>query len=941
MTENILSISSHNIRGFNSGKEFLYNQCEKQKNIVQCVQEHWLPPAYKKQPGVNKLRTVHPSFDGFGTSAMKSSLEKGIRRGRGFGGTGFVYPKNFTHILKPLVKFNHERISVLELECEGSNIIIINVYMPFLDRSNLQNAVIEYTSTLGYIDYIFSEMNHARFILLGDFNCDITDKYHPFYPLLNSFINKHDMMSSFEKCDTFQPGTSFTRFDARSRSLLDFIFISRGLASSVMTVKIGDYHDNLSDHLPVELELSVSFASPRPPNAQRPHDQIIWSKLSNADLDRFSTTMELALDLISIPQCVVHGNCMCFNGEHMLQIEHYFSKLLEAIELADATLPRSCFRALKPFWTKELSACKSKSVHSHRKWLEQNKPMHGPVYDTYIKCRAEYRGLLRNEKRGKEISQNDKLYKSLVDKNQVKFWQTWKSMSQVNEPPSTRIDGHTTDDDIASCFSTVFSGIYTDNDADAHISLKNEFDNLFPSYFMSHVHDDISFYYYTWTDMVDMVRKLKTGKSYAGFVKAEHILHGSPKLMFHLHIVFNAMLQHGYIPSYFLRGHMTPLVKNRDGDTTDSGNYRGITLSPIFMQMYEALEKKKFGYFLTSNDRQFGFKPGVSASHAIFTLKKTTDYFTNNGSRAYLAFLDCSKAFDRISHWGLFIKLMKRNVPLCFLLSVIFLYLNMSCTVKWGTKHSRSFDIPSGTKQGGILSPDFFSLYVNDLIDLLVDSGFGCHIINMVITCLFFADDIVLLSPSRHGLQKLLDIASAYCKQFCLDFNVSKSKVMVIGRDLSSTDFTPLRIDDRDLDFVHAFKYLGVHLVDGKELSFSAIPELLSFYRASNALINGRVKPKNEILMKLLYSNCVSIFTYSAAVKEFTSAEMHDINVAINNGIRKIYTYSHSESVRHLRQDCNLKSIYELFHAARSKFDDDSITSSNKIVRYIAHCDFN
>ena len=941
MAETTLNISCHNIRGFNSGKEFLYNRCERQKNIIQCVQEHWLPPPYKKQLGVNKLRTIHPEFDGFGTSAMKSSVEAGIRRGRGFGGTGFVYPKNYAHILKPLVRFNHERVSVLELKCDGSSIIIINVYLPFLDRGNLQNAVTEYTRTLGYVDYIFGELRHAKIILLGDFNCDFTDNRHPYYPVLHDLIDKHDMVSTFEKSDSFQSGTSYTRFDTKSRSLLDFIFVSKSLLPNVTSVKIGDYHDNLSDHLPVELELTVSFSNSCPSNVHSPPNRVIWSKLSSAELHNFSSTMELALDLINIPQCVLHGNCLCFDDEHMIQIEQYFSRLLKAIEVADATLPRSCFRALKPFWTKELSDCKSKSFHSHREWLEQNKPDRGPVYETFIKCRAEYRSLLRTEKREKEASKNDKLYESLVDKDQVKFWQTWKSVSQVNEPLSTRIDGHTTDADIASCFSDVFSGIYTENDANAHATLKNEFDQLFPSYFMSHVHDDLSFNYFTWNDMVDMVGKLETGKSYAGFVKAEHVLHGSPKLMFHLHIIFNAMLQHGYLPSYFLRGIITPLVKNRDGDTTDSGNYRGITLSPIFMQMYESLEKKKFGYFLTSNDRQFGFKPGISASHAVYTLKKTTDFFTGNGSRVYLAYLDCSKAFDRISHWGLFTKLMKRNVPLCFLLSVMYLYLNMSCTVKWNTKHGNSFDVPTGTKQGGILSPDFFSLYVDDLIHLLVDSGFGSHIIDLVIACIFFADDLVLLSPSRYGLQKLIDIAFSYCSKFCLDFNVSKSKVMVIGNNLSSNDYAPLNINGRNLDFVHEYKYLGVNLVDGKELSFSARPELLSFYRASNALMNGRVKPKNEVLMKLLYSNCVSIFTFSAAVKEFSSAEMSDCNVAINNVIRRIYSYGCSDSVRHIRQTCNLKSIYEIFHLARTKFHTATINSSNKIVNYIAHCDFN
>ena len=224
-----------------------------------------------------------------------------------------------------------------------------------------------------------------------------------------------------------------------------------------------------------------------------------------------------------------------------------------------------------------------------------------------------------------------------------------------------------------------------------------------------------------------------------------------------------------------LRGNISPLVKDRDGDLSDSSNYRPITLSSIFIQMFEILQKSKFEYFLPSSDLQFAFKPKTSTSHAIFTLKKTVDFFITNKSRAYLAFLDCSKAFDRISHWELFIKLMRRNVPLCFLLCVMHLYLNMSCTVKWKTSKSEVFEVPTGTKQGGILSPSFFALYMHDLIDKLKSSGYGAHVIQACIACIFFADDIVLLSPSRHGLQRLLDISVSYCTKFCLDFNVKKS----------------------------------------------------------------------------------------------------------------------------------------------------------------------
>ena len=68
--------------------------------------------------------------------------------------------------------------------------------------------------------------------------------------------------------------------------------------------------------------------------------------------------------------------------------------------------------------------------------------------------------------------------------------------------------------------------------------------------------------------------------------------------------------------------------------------------------------------YVKSDPLQFGFKKRTSTAHALFTLKSTTDYFNSRGSDIFVAFLDCTKAFDRISHHGLFIKLMERGIPL-------------------------------------------------------------------------------------------------------------------------------------------------------------------------------------------------------------------------------------------------------------------------------------
>ena len=124
----------------------------------------------------------------------------------------------------------------------------------------------------------------------------------------------------------------------------------------------------------------------------------------------------------------------------------------------------------------------------------------------------------------------------------------------------------------------------------------------------------------TWEDMIAISGKLREGKSSNSFFTAEHILCGSPKLMVHLHLLFNALLQHSFVPSDFLQGTISPLVKDILGDLNALGNYRGVTLCSLLSRVFECALRLKFGLFLLSDDLQFEFKPRHSTSHAAFTL---------------------------------------------------------------------------------------------------------------------------------------------------------------------------------------------------------------------------------------------------------------------------------------------------------------------------------
>ena len=94
-------------------------------------------------------------------------------------------------------------------------------------------------------------------------------------------------------------------------------------------------------------------------------------------------------------------------------------------------------------------------------------------------------------------------------------------------------------------------------------------------------------HYITWAEMVDVASKVKLGKSSTGRFKAEHLLHGCPKLLHHFHFLFNGMLQHSFVPTDLLMGCITPIVKNPQGDLSDPASYRGITHSCLPAKLYE------------------------------------------------------------------------------------------------------------------------------------------------------------------------------------------------------------------------------------------------------------------------------------------------------------------------------------------------------------------
>ena len=124
-------------------------------------------------------------------------------------------------------------------------------------------------------------------------------------------------------------------------------------------------------------------------------------------------------------------------------------------------------------------------------------------------------------------------------------------------------------------------------------------------------------------------------------------------------------------------------------------------------------------------------------------------------------------------YFRLFIKLRDVGIPLHVLNVLIDWQCKLTGCVRWLGALSVVFEVKSGGQKGGINSPWFFNVYVNELISRLRKSSVGFYICYIFIGCIFFADDMLLLSDLILHMQIFLNICFDFGVEFDVMFNVS------------------------------------------------------------------------------------------------------------------------------------------------------------------------
>ena len=129
--------------------------------------------------------------------------------------------------------------------------------------------------------------------------------------------------------------------------------------------------------------------------------------------------------------------------------------------------------------------------------------------------------------------------------------------------------------------------------------------------------------------------------------------------------------------------------------------------------------------------------------------------------------------------------------------------------MRWGKSMSGTSTVSNGVKQGGVLSPILFIIYVDELLSRLQMTKVGCHVGHTFCGALGYADDVTLLAPSVSAMNCLLKTCQTFAEEYHVKFNAIKSKYLFFGNNSLKPVTSPFFLNGSNIEFVEYDKHLG------------------------------------------------------------------------------------------------------------------------------------
>ena len=893
------------------------------------LQEHWMYPD-------RFLEVVKKEFNNIECIVTSPMNENELTHGRPRGGTAILYKSNINAKIEKL-DTGCNRLTAAIITIDTMRILLITVYMPW-DEQREGDNLNEFNEVLDAIQTVSLACDTQYIIIGGDLNCDITRDV-PQTHALTDFVERENLYLVLNNSN------SSVAYTHESLSTIDHFMVTPNLSDFIMKYETYETVTNFSDHIPIIMHMDIDIEylqtveRPIPPS-------VSWTQCTDEQIKKYQCEIDKQIDQIELDfevftckdtKCVIHDN----------QIRIWYNEVIKIVqEASDTSLPMTGNKKRPktiPGWNEFVKPKLETSLFWHKYWKDCGRPRQGDVADMMRRTRAQYHHAIKYAQKEYNNIRNARMAEAISTNKNRDLWKEVNTMTKARQELPRVIDGQVGNDKIANIFFEKSKNLYnTIGFTPGKITeLKQNIERKLEENCMQSTNElntsittERHLHNLAVNDLKKAVDDLKSDKKDDTGICTNHIINGTHKLHIVLTMLFNTMLRHGTAPDALLQGTMLPLVKDKRGKLQDSSNYRAITIGSSILKLFEIVILNNQKFSLETSNLQFGFKKKSSPVMCSMSVQEVISHYNSNKTKVFTVLLDASKAFDRVNYIKLFEKLLKREMCPLVMRLLLQTYLDQKLCVKWNDTSSETFGVTNGVRQGGILSPLLFGVYIDELLCKLQNSGFGCRIGHLYIGALGFADDLILMCPTETGIQKMLEICEAYAAEHDLIFNGAKSKLLIFNPQKVYEDDPKLVLNGELIPNVKSAVHLGnfLHVVNTQECIDEGIKK---FNRQANMFLSRFKTCTPSIRNKLFQQYCMSL--YGCQLWPLWSNKLENLKTKFCIALRRVWSLPSRTHRDLLPLISGMQPLEVAIQSRIHKFVKTLNESKNEIVKYIVN----
>ena len=862
-------------------------------------------------------------------------------------GVGLAIKNNLVKSLTELPIGHSERLMSLRVPlARSSHMTIISAYAPTLDADDVVKD--EFYSALTQL--LQGVKRQDKLVLLGDFNARVGTDTEVWSGILGSHgtgnMNSNGLRL-LSLCSEFDLTITNTRFQMKNiykntwrhpRSghwhMIDHIITRRRDFRECLVTRVMRGAQCGTDHLMQRMTL---LASVRPPVRKTG----VKSKKFNTAVLRTERGTEQLVSAISTVLC-----------DHEPLAEPNASSSLSITQEWDTLSKKLCHVSA------EVLGFKRKR---HRDWFDENDEEIAHIISEKNKAHNNFlsRPSLANRQRWKDLQRQVQIttrnlknqwweqqaqdIQTCADEGRVQAF--YEGIKRVSGPLSNNIcpikdaDGTTLLKDNDMILKR-WAGYYTqllNNSNPTDPGVLDELPWLPPVEEMDHVP--------TIQEVRDAVESLKNGKAPGpDGIPAEVFKCGGEDLLNCLTALFQKCWYSGEVPQQWLHAIVANIYK-RKGEMSDCANHRGLSLLDVAGKIFAKIMATRFNRNIAEKllpDSQCGFRADRSTCDSIFVCRQLLEKSREQHQPLSIAFVDLKKAFDTVDRSLLFSILERFGCPPVFLGLLRALHTGNTAVVRVGGSHSDSFGVTMGVKQGCVLAPVLFNVFLLTVTLLSVRHAqthgrsagvrvrYRCdggafrlgrlrasgRTQQLVVRDLQYADDAAIVAKDSRELQEELSLTDAQYGRLGLEMNTRKTEVMHrIEGEAGPQVQTVIR--GNTIGEVKDFTYLGSIISSDCTLD-REINNRISKASAAFGQLKDRVYLNRNLKLatkiKVYHAIVISILLYGSETWTIYSKQLRLLNSFHLRCLRKILNISWLDKVPNndVLTRCGCNSMYSI-----------------------------